>query len=54
LTDKHALTYDSTTTLLATKGALDPISGKALFANGAFYNLLEPRTFMITIKASLF
>jgi iron complex outermembrane recepter protein len=54
LTDKHALTYDSTTTLLATKGPLDPLSGKALFANGAFYNLLEPRTFMITIKASLF
>ncbi len=54
LTDKHALTYDSTTTLLATKGPLDPTTGKALYAGGAFYNLLEPRTFMITIKASLF
>jgi len=54
LTDKHALIYDSVTTLLATKGPLDPISGKALYAGGAYYNLLEPRTFMITIKASLF
>ncbi|HWM65518.1 MAG TPA: TonB-dependent receptor [Steroidobacteraceae bacterium] len=54
LADKHALTYDSVTTLLASKGPLDPNSGKALYASGAFYNLLEPRTFMITIKASLF
>jgi iron complex outermembrane receptor protein len=54
LTDKHALTYDSTTTLLATKGPLDPRSGSPLYAGGAFYNLLEPRTFMVTIKASLF
>jgi iron complex outermembrane receptor protein len=54
LTDKHALTYDSTTTLLATKGPLDPTTGKALYAGGAFYNLLEPRTFMVTISASLF
>jgi iron complex outermembrane recepter protein len=54
LTDKHALTFDSATTLLATKGPLDPVTGKALFVNGAFYNLLEPRTFMVTIKASLF
>jgi iron complex outermembrane receptor protein len=54
LTDKHALTYDNTTTLLATKGPKDPRSGAALYPGGAFYNLLEPRTFMITIKASLF
>ena len=54
LTDKHALTYDSVTTLLATKGPLDPHTGAALYAGGAFYNLLEPRTFMITISASLF
>jgi iron complex outermembrane receptor protein len=54
LTDKHALTFDSSVTLLATKGSLDPTTGKSLFASGAFYNLLEPRTFMITLKASLF
>ena len=54
LTDKHALTYDSVTTLLATKGPLDPHTGTALYAGGAFYNLQEPRTFMITVKASLF
>ena len=54
LTDKHALTYDSVTTLLATKGPLDPHTGTALYAGGAYYNLLEPRTFMITLKASLF
>ena len=54
LTDKHALTYDSVTTLLATKGPLDPHTGTALYAGGASYNLLEPRTFMITISASLF
>ena len=53
LTDKHALTFDSSTTLLATKGPVDPNTGKALFVNGAFYNLLEPRTFMVTISASL-
>ena len=54
LADKHALTFDSATTLLATKGPLDPTTGKALFASGAFYNLLEPRTFMVTLSASLF
>ena len=54
LTDKHALTVDSATTLLATKGPLDPTTGKALYAGGAYYNLLEPHTFMITLKASLF
>ena len=54
VTDKHALIYDSTTTLLANKGPLDPRTGTALYAGGAFYNLLEPRTFMVTIKASLF
>jgi iron complex outermembrane recepter protein len=54
LTDKHALTFDSATTLLATKGALDPMTGKALYAAGAYYNLLEPRTYMLTISASLF
>jgi iron complex outermembrane receptor protein len=54
LTDKHALTYDSTTTLLAAKGPLDPHTGAALYAGGAYYNLLEPRTFMVTLKVSLF
>jgi iron complex outermembrane receptor protein len=54
LADKHALTFDSATTLLATKGALDPTTGKPLFAGGAFYNLLEPRTFAISVSASLF
>jgi len=54
LTNKHALTFDSATTLLATKGPLDPTTGKALYAGGAYYNLLEPRTFMITLSASLF
>ena len=54
LTDKHALTFDSATTLLATKGPLDPTTGKALFSNGAFYNLLEPRTYMVTLSASLY
>jgi len=54
LTNKHALTYDSTTTLLATKGALDPHTGEALYAAGAYYNLLEPRTFMVTLAVSLF
>jgi hypothetical protein len=54
LTDKHALTVDSATTLLATKGPLDPTTGKALYAGGAYYNLLEPHTFMITLRASLF
>ena len=53
-TDKHALTFDSSTTLLATKGPVDPNTGKALFVNGAYYNLLEPRTFMITLAASFF
>jgi hypothetical protein len=48
------LTFDSATTLLATKGALDPTTGKPLFAGGAFYNLLEPRTFAISVSASLF
>ena len=41
LTDKRALTFDSVTTLLATKGALDPHSGAALYAGGAYYNLLR-------------
>jgi iron complex outermembrane receptor protein len=54
LTDKHALTFDSATTLLATKGPLDPTTGKALYAGGAFYNLLEPRSYMLTISASLY
>jgi iron complex outermembrane recepter protein len=54
LTNKHALTFDSATTLLATKGPLDPTTGKALYSGGAFYNLLEPRTFMVTLSASLF
>ena len=54
LTDKHALTFDSATTLLATKGPLDPHTGAALYAGGAYYNLLEPRTFMLTLSASLF
>ena len=54
LTDKHALTFDSATTLLATKGPLDPTTGKALFVGGAFYNLLEPRTYMLTLSASLY
>jgi hypothetical protein len=40
--------------LLAQKGPLDPTNGKVLFAAGAFYNLLEPRTFMVSISASLF
>jgi iron complex outermembrane recepter protein len=54
LTDKHALTFDSVTTLLANKGPLDPNTGKALYAAGAYYNLLEPRSYMVTISASLF
>ena len=54
LTDKRALTFDSVTTLLATKGALDPHSGAALYAGGAYYNLLEPRSYMLTISASLY
>jgi iron complex outermembrane receptor protein len=54
LTDKHALTFDSATTLLASKGPIDPTTGKALYVGGAYYNLLEPRTFMLTVKASLF
>ena len=54
LTDKYALTFDSAMTLLATKGPLDPTPGKALFAAGAFHNLLEPRSYMITISAALF
>jgi iron complex outermembrane receptor protein len=53
LTDKHALTFDSSTTLLATKGALDPHTGAALYAAGAYYNLLEPRSYMLTISASI-
>lgn len=54
LTNKHALTFDSATTLLATKGPVDPTTGKALFVNGAFYNLLEPRSFIVSLSASLF
>ena len=54
LTDKRALTFDSVTTLLATKGALDPHSGAPLYAGGAYYNLLEPRSYMLTISASLY
>jgi iron complex outermembrane recepter protein len=54
LTNKHALTYDSSTTLLANKGPLDPHTGAALYAGGAFYNLLEPCTFLVTLSASLF
>jgi iron complex outermembrane receptor protein len=54
LTDKHALTFDSATTLLATKGPLDPTTGKALYAAGAYYNLLEPRSFIVTLSAALF
>jgi len=51
---KYALTFDSATTPLATKGALDPHTGAALYAGGAYYNLIEPRTFMITLSASPF
>ncbi len=54
LTDKHALTFDSVTTLLAQRGALDPHTGAALYAAGAYYNLLEPRSYMLTLSASLF
>ena len=36
LTDKRALTFDSATTLLATKGPLDPKTGTPLYASGAY------------------
>jgi iron complex outermembrane receptor protein len=54
LTDKRALTFDRVTTLLAQRGALDPHTGAALYAAGAYYNLLEPRSYMLTLSASLF
>jgi iron complex outermembrane receptor protein len=55
LLDKHALTFDSATTFLANKGPanLDG-TGNPLYVNGAYYNLLEPRTFMVTLSASFF
>ncbi len=53
LTDKHALTFDSATTFLANKGPanLDGTTS-ALYVNGAYYSLLEPRTFMLTLSGS--
>jgi outer membrane receptor protein involved in Fe transport len=54
LTDKRALTFDSATTVLAEKGPLDPHTGAALYAAGAYYNLLEPRSYMLTVSASLY
>jgi iron complex outermembrane recepter protein len=54
LTDKRALTFDSATTVLAEKGPLDPHTGASLYAAGAYYNLLEPRSYMLTVSASLY
>jgi iron complex outermembrane recepter protein len=54
LTDRHALTWDSATTILATKGPVDPNTGDSLYVQGAYYSLLEPRTFMLTLSASFF
>jgi iron complex outermembrane recepter protein len=55
LTDRHALTWDSATTLLADQSQKYYDSdGDELYAGGAYYDLLEPRTFMVTFSASLF
>jgi len=50
LTSKHALTFDRSTTLLATKGALDPHTGAALFAGGCVISAIRARTFMVTSR----
>lgn len=55
LTDKQALSFASATNFLTTKGgAVDAVTGGALYSSTAYYNLLAPRTVMVTIGASFF
>ena len=54
LTDKHALTFDSATTLMASNpSGIKDVNGNTLYAAGAYYNLLEPRSVMVTFSASI-
>ncbi|MBV8379382.1 MAG: TonB-dependent receptor [Paucibacter sp.] len=54
LFSRRALTFANATTFLATKGgALDAVTNaNTLYAGGATYNLLQPRTAMLTLSAS--
>ena len=57
LTDKKAVTFASATNFLSNNPAgagqlIDSTTGKALYASASTYNLLAPRTFMVTLSAS--
>jgi len=53
LTDRKALTFASTTNFQANKGPLDPTTGKDPgYISAATYNLLAPRSFMVSLSAS--
>ncbi len=55
LTDRKALTFASSTNFQANKGPLDPTTGKdPSYISAATYNLLAPRSFMVSLSASFF
>ena len=55
VTDRKALTFASSTNFQANKGPLDPTTGKDPgFISAATYNLLAPRSFMVSLSASFF
>jgi len=55
LTDRKALTFASSTNFQANKGVADPTTGKDPgYISAATYNLLAPRSFMVSLSASFF
>ena len=55
VTDKKALTYANATTFQGNKGVSDPTTGKdPSYITPATYNLLAPRSFMVSLSASFF
>ncbi|HEY4082867.1 MAG TPA: TonB-dependent receptor [Burkholderiaceae bacterium] len=59
LTDKKAATFASATNFLSNNPAgtgqlIDSTTHKALYASASTYNLLAPRSFMVTVSASFY
>ncbi len=57
VTDKKAVTFASATNFLSNNPAgagqlIDSTTGKALYASASTYNLLQPRSVMVTLSAS--
>ena len=54
VTNKQALSFANATNFLSssTTGLKDATTGNALYAQAATYNLLAPRTYMLTVSAS--